>query len=634
MSLLEKISTTTRGREIGAQMLHKLHLALNDDSTKAMIDSFRAELENIDNSEGTFVVGRVKAPISSAKKFSEAQKYQGSWNSVKDLVAFTIVVEGNNDKVDRIRKLLVKKYEEAGMQNKHSSQIYEDFMRKSVRQDPVSRALYVYQDPTGKYYQTNDGYKTVRLNVMLGDYPVEIQVKTLQQYIAHYATHDAIYKAPKYLFEGGSEEDAERFIVSDKMFPYFEAQAYLRLYKNKLSPEQIAAVIQDIKEIYTRNFEIYSKYAPVFNEARADFGVYMYQLMHRQEFNADRLLQKESTLLDFTPYEIKKVFKYVLKEVQTKDTYLPYDMAVSRAVDRLLDMPYDQFKQTSKSIKGAFRLPGCVLTGNFDGLDTRFINTLEKAHDLFRAVHIKVYSDDFSKALTGRNPIFSLEQRKYLISSCKYVNSVSEIEDFQSKPIESLSREEASDKSNSHYKLVSMTGVMDGCTPGHVMLKSFANGITADDGKVVVGIKSDKYVQSHKHKNPVNCEEDRAAIYSGLRGVDSVYITENDILPDEETIEEMRRLSEQGQPCAIITGSDWANPEKLKSKPQSSLDELKWIKENLPNVDIIPAPKRGEQNDFHTNDGKLMSSSNLRQALLNQKEETLVMPIELREMEE
>ena len=241
MSLLDKISTTTKGRNIGSEMLHKLFLAINDDDAQAAIASFRADLETVDNSEDTFVFGRIKAPISSARKFSENEKYQVAWNRIKDLLAYTIVVDGNNDKVDKIRKILVKKYEDLGMKNPNADSIYEDYMRGTVRSDAMSKAMYVYQDPTGRFYQTNDGYKNVKLNIMLEDFPVELQIKTRQQYIAHCCTHDAIYKAPKHLFASETIEGQAdpRHMISDKMFPYFEANAYLYLYRDKLSPEEI-----------------------------------------------------------------------------------------------------------------------------------------------------------------------------------------------------------------------------------------------------------------------------------------------------------------------------------------------------------------------------------------------------------
>ena len=637
MNLLEKLSNTESGIKNGAEMLSREFFALNNEGTKAMFASFKAGLESsLSGKAGSYVFGRVKAPISSCKKFSEDEKYSSSWNKIKDMIAYTIVIDGGNDDVDQVRALLCHRFEISGLQNPNCPKLYEDYMRSTVRKDEYSKSLYVYQDPAGRHYQTNDGYKNVKLNLMLNGYPIEVQIKTMQQLMAHCATHDAIYKAPRYLFEGRTDEEKaiERNLLSDKMFPYFEANAYLRLNQDRLSHEEIVRIRADIKEIYDRNFEFYNKYASVFNDAKADFGVYLFKLMHKKEFQSEAMLSKDGSVIDFSTYEIKKVFNYMFKQISKENPSITRYMAITKTIDQLLETPYSEYKAIRDELKGEYRLSGCVLTGEFDGLTESFMSTVKKASDIFKTVHIKTYGDEFAEALTGHKPIFNLQQRLYMLESCKYVTSVAEVKDFRSKPIESLPKEEPNEEPEEKYSIVSITGVMDGCTPGHIKLLQHALSLAGENGKVYVGIKSDDYVNRVKHKSTINSEEERAETFRGLRGVSDVYITDNDILPNEAICNEMQEAIANGKRCAIVTGSDWANPAKRATKPESSLKEMEFIESTMPGVDVVAAPPRGTKDDFKTNDGREMSSSNLKELLIAQKEAHLDLPVEIRELEE
>ena len=68
---------------------------------------------------------------------------------------------------------------------------------------------------------------------MIDEYPIEIQIKTKEQYVAHEATHDPVYKSPT----ESSEEVRQE--ISDKLFPYFETYAHMMFHFDSMSEREV-----------------------------------------------------------------------------------------------------------------------------------------------------------------------------------------------------------------------------------------------------------------------------------------------------------------------------------------------------------------------------------------------------------
>lgn len=94
--------------------------------------------------------------------------------------------------------------------------------------------------------------------------------------------------------------------------------------------------------------------------------------------------------------------------------------------------------------------------------------------------------------------------------------------------------------------MVFTNGCFDIIHPGHIDLLERANAL---GDRLVVGLNSDRSVRSIKGPDrPIQCQEDRAAVLSGLRSVDEV------IIFDEATPENLiRRI----RPDVLVKGGDW-----------------------------------------------------------------------------
>ena len=89
---------------------------------------------------------------------------------------------------------------------------------------------------------------------------------------------------------------------------------------------------------------------------------------------------------------------------------------------------------------------------------------------------------------------------------------------------------------------------------------------------------------------------------SHIRGITDAFLTDNDILPPEEVLEEMTKSFHSGGRVGIGLGSDWTNhPER---KGPESLEEMAFLKENYPFIELVPCLDRSKEDE-----GKLSSSS-------------------------
>jgi cytidyltransferase-like protein len=68
-----------------------------------------------------------------------------------------------------------------------------------------------------------------------------------------------------------------------------------------------------------------------------------------------------------------------------------------------------------------------VVSGGFDNIKSRQVRFLEEAAK-FGPVHIYLWTDEIIKALTGADPKFPFEERKYFLQAVRYVYKVHSIE--------------------------------------------------------------------------------------------------------------------------------------------------------------------------------------------------------------
>jgi len=595
-------------KAVAQELLKNLYLATHDENIQAMIASLKSEMENLNVSDDMFVEERVKGPISTLKKYEDKSVYHAKWNNMKDIIGLMVVVD-NNDQVDQVIQHIVDNHSDE--KNPNSEYLFQDFRRKNVRKESRFKDSYQPQDPTGRAYQTNDGYKNVRANLMIKNFPVEIQIKTKAQYIAHDATHDPIYKSPIL------KNEEERNYVSDKFFPYFEANAYLRLNRDKLSEEEIMNVKKDISEILDRNKDIYEKYAPIFNSALATYAVSFYMLQHKKEIMKDEIVNIQNVNSKLAEVEVERVFKYFQKQTM-KSMSLTGTEAMSQTIDKLISLPYEQFKEIKENIAEEYRLDACTVTGTFDTLretDVKFINELNKN---FRKVHVGVYDDELAKAYLGRSTIYSTEERIKQMANVKHVASVFEVSNGHPEVKETIGFLENPPK---EYAVAYVSGVFDGFHPGHQEHLKMA---LSKSEKLYVGVKSNDYVVLKKHKDPVVDEKERLFIVESQKGITGAYITDKDITPIDEILNEMESHIENDEKCAIFIGSDWFNDEKLATKPASSLEELVNLKKDHPNIVLTTTP-RPEQG---------MSSTSIRSQLVESINDPTANPYEVREFGE
>ena len=581
------------------ELLANLYKARTDETIQAQIASLRSVFENLPDVDVAFVEERVKSPVSALKKYSDKDKpeYREKWNNMKDLIGLMVIVE-NNDEIDKVIDFISKNY--ADLKNPNSEVLVQDFRKKSVRKEDASEENFTYQDPTGRPYQTTDGYKNVRANLMLGEFPVEIQVKTKEQYIAHFATHDPTYKSVLL-----KDEDEKKFI-SDKLFPYFEASAHIRLHKDEMTHEEISAVRKDISQIMERNHQYFQDHPKVFNDARIIFGVYTYILLHRDEIMRDAVLESGNTNLQTTITELERVFKYTQREILHSNDSLTHNTSIPATLDKLMEMPYEQFKQTKDKIRGTYRMESCSVTGVFDGISADFVKMIKHLTENYLEVHVGVLNDQLAEAYLGRPTLYNEQIRQAQVENCKGVTSVYSVDDASSKAQIKISYEiEGTEPEPKPFDKVIAGGLFDGLHPGHQEhLKIIANS----GEEVIILVKSNDYSERMKNKTPVFSEETRKTLVEAQKGVTKTFITDNDVKPPQEVLEIMDEAIANGEKVAIFVGSDWTkHPDQ---KPQCSLDEMEFLKTHYPEV-TITGTDRPE---------KSYSSTQLRNALIEARE--------------
>lgn len=107
------------------------------------------------------------------------------------------------------------------------------------------------------------------------------------------------------------------------------------------------------------------------------------------------------------------------------------------------------------------------------------------------------------------------------------------------------------------YKIGYTQGVYDMFHIGHLNLINHAKELC---DYLIVGINSDRLVQSYKNKTPVIGQDDRKKIVENIKAVDKAIIA--------DTLDKNEMLKELGF-NAIFIGDDWkGNPRWLKTETE------------------------------------------------------------------
>lgn len=597
--------------EVAKKLLHELYLIEHNEKVEEQIANVKTDIEDSGICNDLIFESRIKGPISALRKYStssEKSLYQAKWNGMKDLLGLMLVVD-TNDQVDSILKHIETHYSD--YKNPNSESLITDYRRVSSRKPETTSLKYVYEDPTHKDYQVNDGYKSSKANLMIDDIPIEIQVKTKAQYIAHLATHDSIYKNSQI------EDKKTRYAVADKLFPYFEAFAYLRLNRDDLSQKKIEKVEEDIKQIFEKNFNYYNKYPKVFNEARCLFGVNFYLLQHRKEFLKDALFSRANFNLQLASSQIKQVYEYIYDKLSREKPSLKQTQLVSQTVDALVKLPYERYKEIRHDIQGEYRHGACLVTGIFDVLQPMHINLFEELSEVYKEVNVGVISDEISKAYFGTNTVFNEIQRKAQVEKCKGVTSSNIISSFALELTPDIGPLQLDEPKKKKYDLAYVSGVFDGFHPGHI---EHLQTVIDESEDVFVGVKSDEYSKRVKHKTTINNEQDRLKVVQGMRGITKAFITDTDMFPPKEFLDRAEEIIKNNGQVAVYLGSDWQT--KLNEKPKSSLDELKVMFSDHPEI-VLTSTNRTKE--------KTLSSTTLRKKLEDAKKRD-TLPLELTDL--
>lgn len=601
-----------QNEKIAKELLNHLHLMEDNDEFQSKIASIISELENSGICENMITEQRIKGPFSTLRKYENSgdKKYQRAWNAMRDLYGIMLIVDSNKQ-VDQFLSFMREKYSEFA--NNNMKDMITDYRKQTNRKIPIPNCPYIYQDPTNREYQTNNSYKSAKANLIIDGVPIEIQVKTKAQYIAHTATHDTIYKL------SSIEDKATRFEVADKLFPYFETFAYLRLNRENLSQKQIEQVENDIKEIYQRNFSTYNKYPTVFNESRSLYGVNFYLLENRQKFVDDAIFGRNTFNLQLARCQIKQVYEYLFDSFSLSNPSLKRTEIVNYTVDKLLKLPYDEYKSIRQKIAGEYRSGGCILTGDFDVLKPNQVKLFEELSNVYKEVNIGVWSDELYYSFFGKNPIFGQETRRLQVEKCKGVTSSIIVEDINYKIHNDIGPLQFDIPEKKKYDLAYVSGVFDGFHLGH---SEHLQTVINEAEKVYVGVKTDNYSLRVKNKQPINNEQDRLTIINSVRGIDKVFLTQTDMLPPKKFLDEAEKILDSGGKVAIYLGSDWQT--KLGEKPESSLEELEYIFTYHPRIHLDTTTRTQEDT---------LSSTRLREKLKEAKNQRSA-PMELKDLGE
>ena len=298
-----------------------------NNTVSIIINKFKSELENIPNFNG-IILNRIKSPLSIYKKFFTSNNYQKSWNSIKDLLGFMVIVDTHSE-INYIISYLKNKYSK--FKNIYSENFDNDFRKINIR-----NKIEYENSEIKNNYQLNNGYKTVRINLMYEEYPIEIQIKTKEEYIAHKSTHDLIYKSENIFGQ------YKQYEISDAIFPLIEVLSHKFLNRNNLISKSDEELDKDLKLIFDRNINIYKENKNITDSALEISAINIFILKNIKYFNfLNSNEQRNERLIECN---ILKVIKYLSNQ---NEPILNYNFSISPIVH----MTYPEFQIISSKSK-------------------------------------------------------------------------------------------------------------------------------------------------------------------------------------------------------------------------------------------------------------------------------------------
>lgn len=545
------------------------------------ISNIKEEIEKLID-EKSFVLSRIKGPISTLNKVNGKPSYAEEWNKMKDLIGLMAVVDSNQD-VDKVLYYFCTNYK--NLQNPNCQDFFCDFRKNDIRQREGYKPR-IIDHPSPKGYQVSDGYKNVRLNLMVGEYPFEIQIKTREQYIAHMATHDPVYKSKVI------KDENEKNQISDALFPYFETYAHYKLHKDDMPAAQIVQCEKDLKDIFNRNKGIFEKYPEVYNEACSIFAIYVFVMKNREQLYADSFLDDSVVNNQILEAELLRIFHYKQKEFLKNDKSLTDSKSFMKTTEAIAEMSYDEYKEMVDKLAGEYRKELCIISGVFDMIREQDIDLIRRCAKSFRRVVVSVYDDELAKLYLGIEPMYSASDRMKALEMIDDVASVTivgcdgNVQDREM--VEPFMFERPSRK---QYKVGYLPGVFDLFHPGHIEYIQQASELCE---KLIVGIKTDDYVELNKGKTTIQNQEERKKIAEALVCVDDVVITDKDIVPPLDVLKELHTVATNGdetEKAVIFLGSDWHTEEGRKKKTVLSLAEEGLLLEKYPEIEHGNIPR-------------------------------------------
>ena len=119
-------------------------------------------------------------------------------------------------------------------------------------------------------------------------------------------------------------------------------------------------------------------------------------------------------------------------------------------------------------------------------------------------------------------------------------------------------------------------GTFDILHKGHINLLKSCKKISGYDGKVVVGLNTDDFIERYKGNAPYRSYIDRKAVLEACKYVDEV-------IPNEGG-EDSTLVLDKVSPAFIVVGSDWAKKDYYKQMGFTQ----KWLDER--NITLIYTP--------------------------------------------
>lgn len=123
-------------------------------------------------------------------------------------------------------------------------------------------------------------------------------------------------------------------------------------------------------------------------------------------------------------------------------------------------------------------------------------------------------------------------------------------------------------------------GTYDLFHAGHVEMLRRLKIMAGENGKVIVAINTDDFVERFKGKRPAMSTEDRAAVVAACRYVDEVVINESG--------EDSKPTILKVKPDIVITGTDWADRDYMKQMGFTT----EWLEEHQIGFGFLPYTRR------------------------------------------